>query len=229
MVGTIVNIITVLIGSFIGIALKHKLSSKYTTVIFQAIGLFTVVLGIKIALSSNNLLLLILSLVIGTVLGEWINIQSLLDNTSNWLKSKLRISDDSFSEGLITSFLLFCVGSMTILGAIDEGLGKEPTLLYTKSVLDGISSIALAAAFGWGVALSVVPLFLYQGSLTLLAQQLQHVLNLEAITEISACGGVLIFGLGLSILNIVPIKTANLLPALAVNGILFYAFKAFGF
>ena len=229
MLGTIVNVITVLVGSLLGIALKHKLSSKFTDIIFQVIGLFTIVLGIKIALTSNNLLLLIISLVIGAVVGEWLNIQLLIDSISNKLKSKFRITDDSFSEGLITAFLLFCVGSMTILGAIDEGLGKEPTLLYTKSVLDGISSIALAAAFGWGVALSIVPLFIYQGSLTVLAQQLEQYLNLEAINELSACGGVLILGLGLSILKLVPIKTANLLPALAVNVLLFYVISVLGF
>lgn len=134
------------------------------------------------------------------------------------------VPQDRFAEGMVAAFLLFCMGSMTVLGAIEEGLGKAPNLLLAKSVLDGFASIALAAAFGIGVAFSVIPLLVYQGGLTLLAGAAEKVLSEAIVTEVSAVGGLLLIGLGISLLEIKRVKVLNMLPALVFAALLAWAF-----
>ena len=214
MTGTLINVLTVAVGSSIGLLLKSKLPEKYSIIVFQALGLFTLFLGVKMCFSSSELLILVFSIILGSLLGEFLKLESRLYSISEKIKSKTKSSNTKFSEGLITAFLLFCIGPMAIVGSIDEGLGKEPELLIVKSLMDGFSSIALAAVFGVGVLISIVPLLFFQGSITLFAEQLSSVLSEPMINEISACGGILLMGIGISILEIKKIKVVNMLPAL---------------
>ena len=222
--GTLVNAGAVVAGSIIGLIIHSRMPEKINRIVFQAIGLFTLVLGFSMALKCNRYLIMVFSLVLGGIAGELIDIDRAFNRMSDYLKKRLNISHEGFTEGLITAFFLFCMGSMTILGAFEEGLGGEPTLLMTKSVLDGFSSVALAASLGVGVLISVVPLLVFQGGLTLFAFWLHDFFTPEMITAISGVGGVLLIGLGISILDIKKIKVANLLPALLFIVILAYFF-----
>jgi len=216
MIGTFVNVGAVILGSIIGIILRKKLPEKLTTIAFQAIGLFTIFLGITMALKTEHYLILIFSLILGSVVGELLDIDAWLTRMSDSLKKKWHLKNDKFSEGLVTAFLLFCMGSMTILGAIEEGLGGNPNLLLTKSLLDGFASIALAAALGVGVMLSVIPLLIYQGGLTLFAKLFERSVTLPIINELTAVGGIILIGLGITILEIKKLKVINMLPSLVI-------------
>ena len=224
MLGTLTNTAAVLVGSGIGLLIHSRLPKRITAIVFQAIGLFTLVLGVSMSLKTDRYLIMIFSLVLGAICGELIDLDAGFNRMSEALKRRLHIGGDGFTEGLITAFFLFCVGSMTILGAFEEGLGGEPTLLMTKSVLDGFSSIALAASLGIGVLFSALPLFLVQGGLTLFAASLQDFFTPEMIDALSSVGGVLLLGLGISILEIKKIKVANLLPSLVFILLLAYIF-----
>lgn len=222
--GTLVNIGAVIIGSLIGLLVHNRMPKRITQLVFQAIGLFTLFLGFFMAGKTEHFLIMIFSLVIGAIIGELIDLDKQINRFSLWLKRKIGSKNSKFSDGFLTSFLLFCMGSMTILGAIEEGMGGNPDLLLAKSVLDGFSSIALAAAMGIGVLFSIIPLLLYQGGLTLFASFLQDYLSTPIINELSAVGGILLIGLGLNILEIKKIKVLNLTPALLVAVVLAYFF-----
>jgi len=223
-VGTLFNVITVVVGSLIGLLIRSKLPKRFIDIVFTGLGLFTILLGISMALKTNEMLLMVFALVIGGILGEAIGLEQLLQSASEKLKQRFNSSDGKFTEGLSTAFMLFCVGSMTILGAFEEGLGNKPNLLITKSVMDGFSAIALSAAFGIGVLVSAIPLAIYQGCLTLFASFLAPVLSDAMITEISAVGGLMIVGIGINILEIKKLPVINLLPALVLIPFLVYFF-----
>jgi len=222
--GTLFNAITVIAGSLLGLLIRKRLPKRFIDIVFVALGLFTIVLGAKMAMQAKELLLMVFSLVLGGLLGEWLQIEKRLEGAADRLKAKSKIESGKFTEGLTTAFMLFCVGSLTILGAFEEGLGKPPNLLITKGVMDGFSSIALSAAFGIGVLFSVVPLVLYQGSLTVFAAFLAPLLNEAMINELGAVGGVMIIGIGLAILEIKDLPVINLLPALLISPILVWCF-----
>lgn len=214
MLGTLFNAATVIVGSSIGLLLRARLNPRLIAIVFQAIGLFTLFLGFSLALKGSHLLIMIFSLVLGAISGELLNIDGAIERWSSRIKNRVAASQEKFTEGLLTAFLLFCMGSMTVLGAFEEGLGGRPNLLIAKAWLDGFSSIALSSAFGVSVAFSVIPLIIYQGSLTLLAHFLGGSLAPQVVNEMTAVGGVLLIGLGLKILEIKDIKVVNLLPAL---------------
>ena len=212
--GSIVNALSVIIGSIIGIYFGSFLSEKIRKAVFQIIGLFTLALGMQMSLKTNQFLILLVSLIIGTIIGESLSIEKAIESLSNKLKIKLKSENKLFSEGLITAFLLYCVGSMTFVGSIEEGIHQDRTLMYTKSLMDGITSILLASSFGTGVLFSAIPLLIFQSALTLGAIHFESYLHPELITEISAGGGIIIIGIGLNILEITKIKVSNMLPAL---------------
>ena len=189
---------------------------RIRTIYFQAVGLFTLAIGISMVWNMKNILVIVFSVVIGAVLGEWMNIEKGAESLSDWTKKKLRIGNERFSEGLTTAFLLFCIGALTIMGAIEEGTTGSPRLLFTKSVLDGFSSILLGSAFGIGVVFSAFPLFLFQGAITLLAKFFGEFLSSETIQALTSVGGILLLGLGINILEIKKLRILNMLPALAV-------------
>lgn len=224
MLGTFLNVAAVIIGGLIGLIIKSRLPTKLTDTAFQGIGLFTIILGVIMAIQTTNYLIMVFSLVIGAILGEYIDIEKRVDNFGLFLKKKIHTKNDRFSEGFITAFLLYCMGSMTILGAIEEGLGGVPNLLVTKSLMDGFGSIVLASTMGIGVLFSTIPLLLYQGGLTLLASQMQPFFSTAIITELTAVGGILLIGLGISILDIKKIRILNMLPSLIIVVILTYFF-----
>lgn len=216
MLGTFINVGAVLIGGAIGLAFRSSIPKKYISIVFQAIGLFTLFVGVAMALKTNNYLVLVMSIVIGGLVGTAFRFDDGIESFAGKLKKRFKNGGSKFSEGLVTAFLLYCMGSMTILGAFEEGLGSSPNLLLAKSLMDGVSSIALAAGLGYGVLMSVVPLLLYQGGLTLLAGMLSNKLTDDVINELTAVGGLMLIGMGLNILEITKLKIINMLPALVV-------------
>lgn len=222
MTGTWINAAAVIAGSTLGLLIHKKLPQRFTRIVFQAIGLFTLFLGISMALRTGHELFLILSMVIGGLIGEAVHLEDRLNSLSDVLAARLKTDNLQFTQGLITAFLLFCIGSLTLLGAIEEGLGHPPRLLLTKSLLDFFSSIALSAAFGIGVMFSVIPLILFQGGITLLAALFGEVLSEQLITELTAVGGLMILALGINLLELKRIKVSNFLPGLIIIVILVF-------
>ena len=220
MIGTIVNIIAIIVGSILGLLFHSRFPKKISVIVFQAIGLFTLFLGMSMAFKTNNVIIMIFSMLIGSILGEWIDLEKHMERFSKYIKKKVKSKDAKFTEGMVTATLIYCVGSMAILGSIEEGLGMAPTILLAKSVLDGFVSIALASAMGIGVMFSIIPLFIYQGGLTLFASYLQNFFTEVIINELTAVGGLMLLGLGLNLLEIKKIKVLNMLPSLVVAVIL---------
>jgi len=224
MIGTLVNFGAVIVGSTIGLIIHRNLPKRYVQLVFQIMGLFTLVLGFKMALEGQQLLIIIFSLILGGLLGEVLKIDEWINSLGDKVKRLTKSKNDSFTEGLITAFLLFCVGSMTILGAIEEGMSGNPELLLIKSLMDGISAVALTVAFGIGVMFSAIPLLIFQGGLTLLASFAGEFINPVYITEVTATGGIILIGLGLNLLEIKKIKVVNLLPAMLIVPLLMEIF-----
>jgi len=214
--GTLINVVTVVVGSLLGLLLQQIFTEEIEKIVFQAIGLGTILIGLKMSLRlpDGHMLILIFSLILGGVFGELVNLDNWILGLSESLKQGLGLTESRFSEGLITAFLLFCVGSMTIVGAIEEGLNQNRELLIIKSTLDGFSSIALAASFGIGVLFSVIPLVIFQGGMTLSAKLLARVFDQTTTDVLSAVGGVLIIGISINILGLGEINLENLLPSL---------------
>ncbi|MCB0635836.1 MAG: DUF554 domain-containing protein [Lewinella sp.] len=217
--GTLINMATVTIGSLIGLSLQHVFPPNVQAIIFQAIGLGTIVLGIMMSLKvpEGYLLNFIFSLILGGILGELLGLKAALDGLGQWIQATLSVGDSQFTEGMVTAFLLFCVGSMTFVGAIEEGLEGKRELLLVKSTLDGIASIAFASTYGIGVLFSIFPMLLFQGGLTVLARQLQSLFTRIMIAQLSSVGGALIIGIGCNLLQLGHINVENLLPALLVT------------
>ena len=217
MLGTIVNSITVIVGCLVGLIVKGRLTEKISTTIMNGLALCTLYIGISGALNGGDTLIMIISVAIGALIGEIIDIDKWLNKLGYYLESKFKNkkeSNISIAEGFITSSLLFCVGAMAIVGSLESGLRGNHDTLFTKSILDGISSIIFTSSLGIGVIFSAVTVFVYQGSITLGAGLLSGVLSNSVITNMSAVGGLLIIGLGLNMLGVTKIKIANLLPAI---------------
>jgi uncharacterized membrane protein YqgA involved in biofilm formation len=221
---TFVNMLTVTIGSLIGLWLKQFFSDDIQTIVFQAVGLGTLLIGIKMALRlpDGYLLIFMFSLIIGSVIGQVLRIDLLFDNISDDLKHWIGNEDSKFSEGLITAFLLFCVGSMTIVGALEEGIHSKRELLYVKSTLDGFSSIALASTYGIGVLFSIIPMLIFQGGITMMAFRLRHIFSAKVQDSISAVGGMLIIGISIVLLDLGSIRLENMLPSLIIVCVMAY-------
>lgn len=224
MIGTLINAGAIVLGSAIGLMIKTKLPKKLVSILFQALGLFTILLGVKMALEMQEFLLVIGSLVVGSIIGELLGLEKLLNKFSSKIKDRFKFKNEKFSDGLITAFLLYCMGSLTILGAIEEGLNGNTDLLLMKSLMDGVSSIALASAMGMGVAFSAIPLLIYQGAITLFASSMGGFLTDNIIRELSAVGGVLLIGLGINILELKKLRILNMIPALVIIVVLVYFF-----
>ena len=214
MVGTIVNTAAIIVGGLIGSIFNRALPQRFQVIIFQAIGLFVVTLGISMAIKTEHILVCVFSLIFGGLAGELLKLDVQTKKLSEWLRRKLKFKNERFTEGFITTTLIYCIGAMAVLGAIEEGTGNYPTILLTKAAMDGVSAIAFSAALGGGVIFSAVPVLIYQGAITLLAFLFTDALNMEMINELSAVGGVMIVGIGINILEIKEIKVVNLLPSL---------------
>ena len=226
MLGTIVNTIAIIVGSIVGLFLKGGISKKLDEGIMKALGLSVFYVGISGSLKCTDTLLLILSLVIGVIIGELVD----LDLALNRLGQRIEImfkkhskNEGGIAEGFVAASLLFCVGSMAIVGAIQSGLEGNHETLFVKSMLDGITSIIYTSTMGIGVAVSAVAVFIYQGVITLASGFLGSVLVDGQITNIGAIGSVLIIALGLNMLEITKIKVANFLPAIFIPMIYYIA------
>jgi uncharacterized membrane protein YqgA involved in biofilm formation len=214
MKGTIVNTITVIVGSIVGLFLGNKLPEKVKNTVIQSIGLFTMLIGISMVLKVQDYLIVFLSIVLGGFTGELLNIELHLTNTVERIKNKIRPNSSNFVDGFITATLIFCVGAMTVVGSIQEGLTGDATLLYTKSLMDGVTSITLASGLGVGVLFSSIPVFVIQGGLTLLGRSLQFLTAPIYINNLTATGGLLIVAISLELIGIKKLKIINLLPSL---------------
>lgn len=224
MIGTLINAGAVIAGGTLGLLLKKNMPERITTIYFQAIGLFTMAIGISMVYQMQHILIVVSSLAVGSLIGEWLNLEGGAERLSIYFKRKLRIGSEKFSEGLTTAFLMFCIGSMTILGSIQEGTGGSPDLLMTKSLMDGFSSILLASAFGVGVLVSAIPLLLFQGGITLLAMYAGTFFTPEIIQGLTSVGGILLIGLGINILEIKRLRILNMIPALLIVAFLLWLF-----
>ncbi|MDH6307103.1 putative membrane protein YqgA involved in biofilm formation [Dysgonomonas sp. PFB1-18] len=231
MVGTLVNTGAIVGGSLLGLMIRSRLSERMTAIVFQGIGLVTIAIGVSMSLQTKDMILVVVSIVSGAILGQAVDIDKYLRRFSDYLRSKTRkekLADDAgqnrFTEGFVTASMLFCVGSMAILGAIEDGMGKNPDILLTKSVMDGISSVALAASFGVCILFSSIPVLIYQGSLTLFAAFIMRYMSDDMTANMTGVGGILLIGLGISILKIKDINVTNMLPALVIIVILSYFF-----
>ena len=220
--GTLINVVAVILGSIIGLMINKRLPKKIIVIIFQVMGLFTLVLGISMSLKTEHYLVVIGSLVLGAIIGEWINLEKYMTSWSDKFKKRFKLGNEKFTDGMITAFLLYCMGAMTILGAIEEGLEGSYDILLMKSLMDGVSSIALAAGLGIGVMFSVIPLLVYQGGLTLFSAYIGEHFTDVIINDLSATGGILLIGLGINILEIKQLRILNMVPALVIVVILSY-------
>ena len=213
--GVLVNVLTVLIGSTLGLLLKKQIPEKLTTAVMTAIGLCTVAIGVTGVIKGQNQLVMIVSLVLGTIIGTLIDIDGKLTKIGDKLQKKKGENEKStFSQGFVTASLLFCVGAMTIVGSMNAGISGDNQMLYTKSVLDLISSTMLGASLGIGVLCSSAFVLVFQGGLVALSMALGSFLNDFAVAELICAGSVMIIALGLNLIGITKIKVANLLPGL---------------
>ncbi len=213
--GTLVNVVAVLGGSCLGVALKQGIPEKYRTNVTQVLALAILLIGIQMALKTQNVLIVILSLISGSVIGEALNIDGRLVVFGEWITRKIGSQQSSnIGQAFITASLFFCVGAMAVVGALQDGLVGDASTLYAKSMLDGVSAIIFSATWGIGVAFSALSILLYQGGITLLANSLAPYLSAAVIQELSAVGGLMIVGLSLLMFGYQKIKVANWLPSL---------------
>lgn len=226
-IGTIINCAAVILGAVLGILIKGGLAKRFEETILSAIGLAVIFIGLGGALSgfltiadgtlaTQYTMLMVLSLVLGAVLGEALDIEERLAHLGAWIQGKVpaKYAGNTFVEGFVTASMLFCVGAMAIVGSLEDGLNGDPSILFAKSVLDGISALLFAASLGVGVAVSAVPLLIYQGTITLLAQILRPLLTETLILQLSCIGSILIFSIGINMIFGKKIKVGNLLPAI---------------
>ena len=221
MTGTFLNIATVIIGGVIGLIFGARIPDKLKATVISGMGLFVAAMGLQMFLKTENPLIVLGSLLIGTLLGEWWRIEDGLHNLGKWLEQRFsRAENDEsnkFVRGFLTASLLFCVGPLTILGSIQDGLTGDYHLLAVKSVLDGFASLAFASTLGVGVIFSTIIILVYQGGISLLAGQLDAIVTSTMMNELTATGGVILLGLAISsLLEIKKISVGNMLPALAV-------------
>ena len=217
MIGTIVNVILVIAGSLLGLLLRKGIPENISRMIMVGLGLFTCVLGVKMGIQMERPLVVVLSLILGGVCGELLHIEEFLEGVGEKLKRLVKSQGEaSFTQGFVFASLLFCVGPMTILGSIQAGLQNKPELLFIKSLMDGVSSVILASAMGLGVIFSAVTVLVIQGGLTLLARQFSFLTDPVYLNDFTSVGGVMIFAIGLKLLDIKIIKVGNLLPALLI-------------
>ncbi len=220
--GTLINALAVLVGGVIGSLVGDRLPKRIHEALFGVLGLFTVLIGLLGALTTKNPLILLGSLLIGTLLGEMMNIEAGLEKAGDWLQSKLAKPGSTLSEAFVTASLVFCVGPLSILGSLDNGLSGDMTKLVIKATLDGFAALAFGATLGWGVLLAIITILVYQGGLSLGAHAIAPLLtgNADTITELTATGGLILVAVGLKLLKIRDLRVANYLPALVVAPLL---------
>lgn len=220
MLGTIVNALAILVGGAVGVAFSKGIATKYRDTAINALGLAIAFIGLQYAWQTTNPLIMISALVIGGLIGEWLKLEDRLHHFASKAENLFGRSGENFSEAFVTSTLVYCVGAMAIMGAMQSGLTGDHSTLYAKSMLDGISSVFFASTLGAGVLLSALPVFLYQGLIVLGAGYASVLLTPLMRTEMTAVGGILILAIGLGVLEIKRIRVGNLLPAVFLAAVI---------
>lgn len=234
MTGTLINVIAIIAGSLVGILFGARLSEHLKSTVVNGMGLFTAAIGLKMFLQTQESLIVLGALIVGAVLGEWWRIEDGIANLGAWLEKRFTGASaggtsSRFVRGFLAASLLYCTGPIAIMGSIQDGLAGDFQLLAVKSVLDGFISIAFASTLGIGVMFSILPVFAYQASISLLAGTLSSLISEAMMTEMTATGGVILFGLGLSsLLEIKKIRVGNFLPALIIAPLIVWATAQFG-
>lgn len=221
MLGTVVNVCAILLGSALGLLLRKGLPQRLRDTVMQGLGLCVILIGLSGAIGTADTMCAIISIVVGGLVGAAVNIEKRLENLGNLAQRKLARGGDGFARGFVTASLVYCVGAMAIMGALDSGLKGDHATLIAKSALDGISAIIFASTLGPGVAFSALAVLVYQGAITLMAGWLKPLLTDAIVTEMSAVGGLLIVGIGLNMLYDKHIAVGNLLPAIFVPMVYF--------
>ena len=216
MLGTVVNALAIVAGGLVGLCCTRGIDDRYRQTVLQGLALCVLLIGGKSALSSDNLPVVILSLVVGGVVGEWLAIEARLESLGRWIEA--RFADGSagggdFARGFVSASLVFCVGSMAVVGSLESGLAGNHRTLFAKAVIDGVAALIFASTLGRGVLFSSVPVLVYQGAITLAAGLLRPLLTAAAVADMSAVGGLLIVAIGVNLLGIARIRVGNLLPA----------------
>jgi hypothetical protein len=232
MTGTLLNIAAILIGGVIGLIFGARIPDKLKSTVIAGMGLFTAAMGLQMFLETENPLIVLGALLIGTLLGEWWRIEDGLQNLGRFLEKRFSKEDEDgsnrFVRGFLTASLLFCIGPMAILGSIQDGLTGDYNLLAVKSVLDGFAALAFASTLGIGVMFSTIIILVYQGGISLLAAQLNSIVTPSMMNELTATGGVILLGLALSsLLEIKKIRVGNMLPGLAVAPLIVWVLTLF--
>lgn len=232
LLGTIANVLTVLLGTVLGLTLTN-IKERYKETIMQGIGLTVLIIGIQMALETEAIIVVLLSILVGALLGEALQLEARLNRFAQSLSNRFTTDANSTkgAQAFITATLIFVVGAMAILGPLDSGMRGDHGILYTKSILDGFTAMVLTSTLGIGVGFSVIPIFLYQGTIALLAAKINEIVPEamlhQLITEITAIGGILIIAIGLNILKVLHIRITNLLPALFVAVLFVYIHQYF--
>lgn len=225
-IGTAANVLAIIAGALLGVILRRGLPERVEKILVEAISLAVVVIGIQMALKTQNILIAVVSLAIGAVVGEIIDINEWFNRFGKWAGDKIAHGDEAVGAkvalGFVTASLLFCPGAMAVIGAIQDGLANDAATLYAKAILDGIFAVVMAANLGIGVALSAVSVGIYQGTITLLAGVLEPIATPAVLAEITSVGGLMVFAIGLNLLKVTQIKVANLMPAVIPAIILAY-------
>jgi len=227
--GTIVNTVAIILGAALGKWAGSALKEEMQKVVMQAIGLGVILIGLDMALTTDNILVVLVSLVLGGIIGELVALETQLEKMGQAMERLVANGrgETTFVKGFVSASLLYCVGAMAIMGALESGLTGQHTTLFAKSLLDGVSAVILASSLGWGVAFSALSVLVYQGSITLLAKWLGAFLTEAVVTEMTAVGGLLIFAIGLDLLSIKKLKVGNLLPAVFVAMALVWGLSLF--
>ena len=219
MIAVFVNVAMVLLGSTVGLIFRNKINEKFTRAVISALALVTILIGLSSALGTADILCVIICMALGTIIGELIRIDDGIEGAGGFIKSRLfrgKRTENRFTEGFVTACIVFCVGSMTIMGSFEAGINGNNSIIYAKSALDFVSSMMFAAAMGFGVPFAALFVLVFQGALTLLAGVLAPLLSAAVVTEMSAVGGTILVGMGINMLELSPnrIKVANMLPAI---------------
>lgn len=212
--GTLVNVGAIIAGSIVGYAVKKGIPEGVKDTVMQGLGLAVLLIGLKMALQTNNVLIVIGSLALGGIAGELFAIENRLESLGGWLERRVGGTEGGIAKAFVTSSLIYCVGALAITGAIQDGLTGNTDILVSKAMLDGISSVIFTSTMGIGVIFSALPVLVYQGAITFATAYIKELLSPQVITEMTATGGILILGIGVNILGITKIKVGNLLPAI---------------
>jgi len=230
--GTLLNIGSVLVGGLLGTMLGNRLPERMRESVLHGLGLVTMTVGLHLTMQTRNILIVMGSILAGAVLGEWWRLEDRLQAFGAWLETRVQRGASrhktTFIQGFVTASLVFCVGPMTVLGSIQDGLKGDYRLLAIKSLLDGFAALAFASSLGIGVVFSVITILIYQGGLSLLAAQAEQWLTAPMIAEMTATGGVLIMGIGLLLLELKRLRLANFLPAIVIAPLMVAVLLRFG-